>query len=399
MNQDQTAAADKLLELYPRMVSDRRHLHRHPEISFREEHTSAWIGDRLAEIGCASVRKGVGGYGLVVDLKGDHPGPVIALRADMDALPLQDLKEVEYRSQTPGVMHACGHDAHTSSLLAIAEYYHSLDGGFGGTRRLLFQPAEELTPGGALPMIRDGALEGVDVIYGVHLWTPVQAGTVSIRGGAFMAGVDEFTIEITGKGGHGGMPEHTRDTIVAGSALVQALQSVVSRNVSPLDTAVLSIGSFQAGEASNVIAGNCRLKGTVRTFDKGVRDLMRQRISELVRLVCAGFGTEGELDYREGYPPVVNDELEAARCMAAAAELFGDGNVRESELITAGEDFAYYLEQVPGCFMFVGAGNSEAGAVHPHHHPRFDLDESSMLQSARLMIGCAEKYAATFSRE
>ena len=384
---------DKLDELLPVMITDRRHLHRHPELSFQEKETAAWIAGRLREIGCSNIRENVGGHGLIVDLQGNEPGPVVALRADIDALPIQDAKDCEYRSTVPGVMHACGHDAHTASMLGIAAHYHSLRGEFRGTRRLLFQPAEELTPGGALPMIGDGALDGVDAIYGVHLWTPIPAGNVHIRGGAFMAGVDEFTIEITGKGGHGGMPQQTCDTIVAGSALVQALQTVVSRNISPLDTAVLSIGSFQAGEASNIIAGFCRLKGTVRTFSTDVRDVMRKRIEQLVALVCAGYGTEGVLDYREGYPPVINDETEAARCLGTAREQFGEENAQVSELITAGEDFSYYLQKVPGCFMFVGAGNSEQGAVYPHHHPSFDLDESSMLQSAKLMINCAEAYA------
>ncbi|WP_342745641.1 amidohydrolase [Paenibacillus herberti] len=383
--------------LMPSMVANRRHLHRHPELSFQEKETSSWILSKLVELGCVDVRTGVGGHGVVVELKGSEPGPVIALRADMDALPIQEEKESEYRSTIPGVMHACGHDAHTASLLGIAAYYQSLQGGFKGTRRLLFQPAEELTPGGALPMIKDGALDGVDAIYGVHLWSPVPAGQVSIRGGAFMAGVDEFTIDIIGRGGHGGMPQDTADAIVAGSALVQALHTVVSRNVSPLDTAVLTIGSFQAGEASNIIAGHCRLKGTVRSFDLRVRDRVRSRIEELVRSICAGFGTEGRLNYREGYPPVINDAAEAERCRCAAVDLFGPEAVGESELITAGEDFAYYLERIPGCFLFVGAGNPELDAIYPHHHPRFDLDESSMHQSALLLIGCAERFVSHWS--
>ncbi|MCM3746168.1 amidohydrolase [Paenibacillus pasadenensis] len=387
----------KIDRLLPRMIADRRHLHRHPELSFQEKETAGWIAARLAELGCSHIRTGVGGHGIIAEINGMEPGPVVVLRADIDALPIQEEKESEYRSAVPGVMHACGHDAHTSALLGIAAYYESLQGKFKGTRRLLFQPAEELTPGGALPMIQDGALDGADAVYGVHLWTPVPAGQIKVRGGAFMAGVDEFTIDIIGKGGHGGMPQDTADAIVAGSALVQALQTVVSRNVSPLDTAVLTIGSFQAGEASNIIAGHCRLKGTVRTFDPRVRERVKSRIAELVRSVCAGYGTEGRLDYRGGYPPVINNATEAERCRAAAIELFGADAVSESELITAGEDFAYYLERVPGCFLFVGAGNEELDAVYPHHHPKFDLDESSMRQSALLLIGCAERFAADWT--
>ncbi|QJC52394.1 amidohydrolase [Paenibacillus albicereus] len=392
-NQRRLEAELALERLMPRMVEHRRHLHRHPELSFQEARTSAWIAERLAEIGCRSVRTAVGGHGIVAEWTGRDPGPAVALRADMDALPIEEETGADYASTVPGVMHACGHDAHTAGLLGVAAYYESLQGAFKGTRRLLFQPAEELTPGGAKPMIEDGALSGVDAIYGVHLWSPLPAGRVETKAGAFMAGVDEFTIDIIGRGGHGGMPQHAADTIVAGSALVQALQTIVSRNVSPLDTAVVTIGSFQAGEASNIIAGRCRLKGTVRSFDLGVRDQIRARIQDMARSVCAAYGTEGRLDYREGYPPVINDEAEAARCLRTAAELFGEQAAGTSGLITAGEDFAYYLEKVPGCFVFVGAGNPQLGAAYPHHHPRFEIDESSMKQAALLLIGCAESYA------
>lgn len=386
----------KLTELYPEMVENRRHLHRNPELSFQEKETSGWIAQRLRPLNC-EVREGVGGYGVVADFKGRESGPVIALRADIDALPIQDLKECEYRSAVPGKMHACGHDAHTASLLGIASYYDSLDGAFRGTRRLLFQPAEELTPGGAAPMIRDGVLEAVDAIYGVHLWTPMPYGQIRTLPGPFMAAVDEFEIEITGKGGHGGMPEDTIDTIATGAALVQSLQTIVSRNVSPLDSAVLTIGSFQAGSACNIIAEKCRLKGTVRSFDKQVRRNVRTRLEEMVRLVCGAYGAEAVLDFREGYPAVVNDAKEAERCLRVGAELFGEEAVLTGKPITAGEDFSYYLQRVPGCFMFVGAGGEQCGAVYPHHHPRFDIDERSMLKSAQLMVGMAEDFTREFS--
>ncbi|AJY77871.1 M20 family metallopeptidase [Paenibacillus beijingensis] len=386
----------RLTELYPEMVQNRRYLHRHPELSFQEKETSAWIADRLRPLGC-ELKEGVGGYGVVAEFKGVGSGPVIALRADIDALPIQDGKECEYRSTVSGKMHACGHDGHTATLLGIASYYASLQGAFKGTRRLLFQPAEELTPGGALPMIKDGALESVDAIYGVHLWTPIPYGEIHTRPGPFMAAVDEFAVEITGKGGHGGMPEATIDAIATGAALVQSLQTIVSRNVSPLDTAVLSIGSFQAGTTSNVIAEKCLLKGTVRTFDENVRGKIRTRLADMVNLVCAGYGASAVLDYRDGYPAVVNDETETERFFRIGKELFGEVAVQLSKPITAGEDFAYYLHHVKGCFMFVGAGSEQSGAVYPHHHPRFDIDERSMLKSAQLMVGMAEDYAREFS--
>ncbi|MGO4375454.1 amidohydrolase, partial [Paenibacillus sp. MCAF20] len=232
--------------LYPDMVRWRRHLHQFPELSFHERVTSQWIATRLAEFGC-TVRSDVGGHGLIVTIKGDKPGPVVALRADIDALPIQDEKECAYASKVPNVMHACGHDGHTAALLAVAAYYSANRDQIAGERRLLFQPAEEQTPGGAKPMIEDGALDGVDAIYGVHLWTPIPYGIVASRPGAFMAAADEFVIDIIGRGGHGGLPHQTIDSIVVGSAIVQAAQTIVSRSVNPLHPAVVSIGSFQAG--------------------------------------------------------------------------------------------------------------------------------------------------------
>ncbi|MBW7474195.1 amidohydrolase [Paenibacillus oenotherae] len=382
-----------LQSVYPDMVQWRRYLHRHPELSFHEKETSRWIAEQLQEMGC-EVETGVGGHGLIAKIKGESKGPTVALRADIDALPIQDEKSCEYTSTVPGVMHACGHDAHTATMLGIAKYYRSQRHAFSGERRLLFQPAEELTPGGALGMIRDGALRGVDAIYGVHLWTPIPYGIVSSKEGPFMAAPDEIQIDITGQGGHGGMPHDTIDSIVVGAALVQGIQSIVSRNVDPLQPAVVSIGSFHAGTIGNGIAERCQLLGTVRTFNEETRDRIRERLETIVNQTAAMYGAAAKLEYRLGYPPVVNDEEEARRFFRVAAEQFGGGAVQRSEPIMIGEDFSYYLREKPGCFMFVGAGNEACGAVYPHHHPKFDLDERAMLQSAALMIAMAEDYAA-----
>ncbi|CAM4253875.1 M20 metallopeptidase family protein [Paenibacillus tarimensis] len=394
---DNTGYAVALQKHYANMVSWRRHLHRNPELSFREEKTSSWIAERLKELGC-EVRTNVGGHGVIATIRGNLPGPAVALRADIDALPIQDAKQCEYASTIPGVMHACGHDAHTASLLGAASYYMERRSTLAGERRLLFQPAEEVTPGGALSMIADGALSGVDVIYGVHLWTPLPYGQAATKPGPFMASPDEFYIDITGKGGHGALPHETVDAVVAGSAFVQAVQSVVSRSVNPLDPAVVTVGSFQAGTTANVIAEQCHLKGTVRSFTESVRELVKRRMEELLLHVCSQYGASGVMDYRYGYPPVVNDVQETERFFQVADSLFGPGGVRESEPVMAGEDFAYYLQQVPGCFMFVGAGNEACGAVYPHHHPKFDLDERSMVHSAALLIGMAEHYAAAHGK-
>ncbi|QAY68320.1 amidohydrolase [Paenibacillus protaetiae] len=382
----------ELNDLFPHMVKWRRHLHRYPELSFQEEKTSRFIAERLLEMGC-EVREKVGGYGLVAAIKGNLPGPVIALRADMDALPIQDEKDCEYASTVKGVMHACGHDGHTAALLAVASYYQKHREGLAGERRLLFQPAEESTPGGAVSMIRDGALEGADAVYGVHLWTPLPYGQVSSKPGAFMAATDEFTIEITGLGGHGGMPHKTIDTVIIGSALVQALQTIVSRSVNPLDSAVVTIGSFHAGTANNVIAEKCELKGTIRTFNEYERERIRKRIEQMVRHTCEMHGAKYQFDLRVGYPPVVNDEREAARFMQVGEQLFGAEAVQVSDAIMVAEDFSYYLQRVPGCFMFVGAGNEEVGASYAHHHPMFNFDERAMKDAASLLIAMAENYA------
>lgn len=391
---DQAAQLERLL---PEMIAWRRHLHQHPELSFREERTSAWIADQLHRFGC-EVRTGVGGYGVVAVMRGEKPGPVVALRADMDALPIQDEKDVPYRSTVPGVMHACGHDAHTAALLGVAAHYGAIRGRIAGERRLLFQPAEEVTPGGAAAMIADGALDGVDAIYGVHLWAPFPYGKIVSGPGPIMAAADEFTLEIRGKGGHGGMPHETIDALAAGAAFVQAVQTIVSRSIDPLEPAVVTIGSFQAGSAPNVVAEKCLLSGTIRSFDDAVRRRVHERLRAIADAVCRQYGAEYTLDERQGYPPVVNDKREAERFFTVARTLFGESAVERTKPLMAGEDFAYYLERVPGCFMFVGAGNPECGAVYPHHHPRFDIDERAMLSSARLLIGMAEHYAAEAAR-
>ncbi|ANS75013.1 peptidase M20 [Paenibacillus yonginensis] len=377
-------------QLYPAMVERRRYLHRHPELSYQEQATSAYIAGVLSKAGIEHKTQ-VGGNGVIGFIKGTRPGPVVALRADMDALPIQDEKEVEYKSEVPGVMHACGHDGHTAVLLGIAEYFASRREQIQGEIRLLFQPAEEVCPGGALPMIKDGALDGVDVIYGVHLWTPIPVGTAASVPGPMMASTDEFFVNIHGRGGHGGMPHKTVDSVVVGSAIVMQLQSIVSRSVNPLDPAVVTIGSFQAGTVQNVIAERARLAGTVRCFNEATRQLIRKRIASVAELTAQSYEAEVELEYIPGYPTLVNDEAETERFFKVAGQLEGI-KTEWTQPIMPAEDFAYYLQQVPGCFILVGAGNPQKGAEYPHHHPRFDLDEAAMEHAARILISLAENY-------
>lgn len=386
-----TVSSEKLRSWFSDMVQWRRHLHRHPELSYKEQRTSAFVADMLGGWGI-DVTRNVGGYGVVGSIRGALPGPTVALRADMDALPIQDEKTCDYASTVPGVMHACGHDAHTSALLAVARLFAEKRHELAGEIRLLFQPAEEVSPGGAAPMIEDGALDGVDAVYGVHLWTPFPAGYVYSVAGPMMAAADEFTIRIAGRGGHGGLPHETVDSIMVGAQLVVNLQTIVSRSVDPTQPCVVSIGKFEAGNGFNVIAESCFINGTVRSFDMGIRDTVVERLER----ICAGtgdmFGADIALDYKPGYPPVVNDPAETERFFRVAASLFGADRTKRCPPIMAGEDFSYYLHRVPGCFMFVGAGNPEAGVTAPHHHPGFDIDESAMLQSATLLAAMAEHY-------
>ena len=382
-----------LQELYPEMVRWRRHLHQHPELSYKERETSEWIAAQFAEIGC-EILTNVGGYGIIATIRGKEHGPTIALRADMDALPIQDEKKTEYMSKVPGVMHACGHDGHTAALIAVARFYAAHRESFSGERRLLFQPAEEVSPGGAKEMIKDGALDAVDVIYGVHLWTPLPYGTMSSKPGPFMSAADEFEIEIEGVGGHGGLPHESIDAIIVGTALIQSLQTIVSRSINPLHPAVVTIGSFQAGTTNNVIAEKCRMKGTIRTFDEDSRSLAHKRLETIIKHTCEMHGATYTFHMKTGYPAVVNDEREASRFFDVGKGLFGEQQVKLAEAITVAEDFSYYLERVPGCFMFVGAGNPDCGAEFAHHHAKFDIDERAMLHSSALLIGMAEHYAA-----
>ncbi|GAA0135780.1 N-acetyl amino acid acetylase SndC [Paenibacillus sp. YSY-4.3] len=381
---------EALKSLFPVMVERRRYLHRHPELSFKEQKTAAYVADVLKELGIDAA-VGVGGNGVVGTIRGHLPGKTVALRADMDALPIQDEKTCEYASLVPGVMHACGHDGHTAVLLGVAEYFSTRRGTLQGEIRLIFQPAEEVCPGGALSMIEAGALDGVDVIYGVHLWTPIPVGTAASRPGPLMASTDEFFIELAGRGGHGGMPHAAVDSVVAGAALVLQLQSVVSRSVNPLDPAVVTIGSIHGGTAQNVIADTCRLAGTVRCFQEETRRIIRERIEQLAEGTAQAYGAGVAIDYMTGYPSLVNHQEEYERFREVAERETGLSSELSPQIMPA-EDFAYYLQRVPGVFMLVGAGNPEKNAIYPHHHPKFDIDEEAMLHAANLLIAMAEAF-------
>jgi amidohydrolase len=382
---------EQLENIYPQMVTWRRYLHQNPELSYHEEHTAHFIAELLRSWGI-DVLTHVGGHGVVGIIRGRQSGPTVALRADMDALAIQDEKLCDYSSKVPGVMHACGHDAHTAILLGIAYTASHLQEQLQGNLVFVFQPAEEITPGGALAMIRDGVLAGVDVIYGVHLWTPYPVGHIYAREGAMMAAADEFTITIKGKGGHGGLPHQTIDSIAIASHLVVNLQSIVSRHVDPTKPCVISVGSIQGGSVFNVIAETCQLKGTVRTFDALLRIEVKSRIEQMIASTCAMFNATYEWECIWGYPTLVNHVKEVQRFHEVGARLLGESFVHDAPLIMAAEDFSYYIQKVPGCFMFVGAGNEQLGIETPHHHPMFDIDETAMRVASQLLLSMALHY-------
>jgi len=377
-------------QLYPELVSWRRYLHQHPELSFQEEKTSAWLYDKLIAFGC-NVKRSETSYGLIVTIKGKLSGPTIAIRADIDALPIHDEKDVEYRSSVDNVMHACGHDGHTATLLGIAKYYIEHRDQLKGERRLIFQPAEELSPGGAKTLIDEGVLEGVDAVYGVHLWSPLDLGKISTKSEYFMSAVDDFQFVITGKGGHGGMPQDTVDSILVGSAIVQNLQTIVSRNVNPIKPAVVTIGTFQAGHANNVIAERAVIKGTIRTFDEETRQMIINKVQSVSHSIAEAYGAELDITLKYGYPAVYNDAEEAKRILQLAEAYYGTKQVSLAEPLMIAEDFSYYLQKKRGCFFFVGAGNKQ-NAIYPHHHPKFDFDEQAMKQAMKMLILAADTF-------
>ena len=379
---------EKLTNSYEDMVIMRRYLHMNPELSFKEEKTAKYIADFYADLG-VEIRTGVGGNGIVARVKGGRPGKTVALRADFDALPIQDQKDVPYKSTVPGVMHACGHDGHTATLLQLAKSIHEMQEELAGEYVFIHQHAEEYAPGGSKPMIEDGCLEGVDVIFGTHLWSLTPSGIIEYLTGPVMAAADGFVITVQGAGGHGAAPHQTKDAVVIGAQLVTNLQQLVSRRVNPIESAVLSIGSFIADNAFNVIADSAQLLGTVRTFNPKIRDLMEVEMKRIVEGTALANNCTIDIEYTRGYPAVVNHATETLFLKTVAENILGAENVVESTPQMGGEDFAYYLEKVPGTFFFTGA---EPADPYPHHHPKFDFDENAMLVAAKTLGAAAIDY-------
>lgn len=364
----------------------RRDFHIHPELGFHEIRTAGIVARELTSLGL-EVHTGIADTGVVALIEGSKPGPVVLVRADMDALPITETTGAEYASQTPGVMHACGHDGHTAALLTVARLLNQHRAELAGTVKLVFQPAEE-GMGGAPRMIDEGILVDpkVDVTLALHVWNEQPAGWIGIANGPAMAGAEIFKIKVTGKGGHAAAPHQGIDPVLASAQIITAVQSIVSRNVAPLQTAVVSICTIHGGEAFNVIPPSVEMTGTIRTFEADVRANVLERFQKVITTVAEGMGCQVEIDLQQLTPAAINKSATAARVQAAARRLFPQAKIETGNYTTMGsEDFAFILERVPGCFFFIGSANPAKGLDAGHHNPRFDFDESVLPNAVALM--------------
>lgn len=385
------AAAVALTE---QLVADRRHFHRYPELGLQEHQTAAYVAERLSKLGIAH-QTGIAQTGVVGLIQGAHPGRTVLLRADMDALPLTEETGAEYASERPGVMHACGHDGHTAILLAVAEILAQRRDQLNGTVKLVFQPAEE-GPGGAEPMIAAGVMESphVDACFGLHLANEAPVGQIIVQGGPVQASADTFDIVVHGVGGHGAMPEQTVDAVAIGAAIVNELQRLISREVSPRDTAVVTVGSFHAGTRHNIIAKRAVLEGTLRTLNADTRAFLQTRIREVATHVAQAARATCDVSFGLGYPITINDEAMAAFAHGVAQTIVSPEHVHGSQPIMGSEDMSYFLNAAPGCFAYLGSANLARGLNHPHHSPLFDFDEACLPIGAELLSQLAITYLA-----
>ncbi len=364
------------------LIEMRRWFHSHPEIAEKEFETSQKIKEELTKHGIQWRPCGLQ-TGVLATVVGAKPGKTILLRADMDALPVTEETGAPYASQNPGFMHACGHDCHTASLLTAARLIHDHRDELCGTVKFAFQPAEEVGTG-APGMIRDGALEGVDSAFGIHIWSMIPAGKISVRGGPQLAAVDKFTITIEGKGGHASAPHECIDPIVCMGAMIGNLQSVVSRECNPADAAVLTIGKATSGTLWNVIPGSAYMEGTTRFFTRQLQKAFPEKIARVVNGTAATYGCKADMTYASLIPPTINDDAAAEFVKQTAAKLVSPENVIDIGPISTGEDFGLFLEKVPGVMALVGVGNEACGAIWPQHSPKYTVDEDALLNSVML---------------
>lgn len=380
----------QLDEIKEAVVEWRRYLHQHPELSFQEEKTARFVYETLASFDNLELSRPTS-TSVMARLKGAKPGKVVAIRADMDALPIQEENGFSFASQTPGVMHACGHDGHTAMLLGVAKVLVAHQEQLAGEIRFLFQHAEELSPGGAIEMVQAGVMDGVDSVIATHLWAPLETGKIGIVYGETMAAPDLFTIRVLGRGGHGGMPHEALDAIAIGAQVVANLQHLVSRNTDPIEKLVVSITQFNGGYAPNIIPGSVEISGTVRVFDSATREAVPLLMERIVKGITEAHGGTYELNYRHGIDPVINDDRLTRLVEQVAVEQLGEVAIRRLKPNMGAEDFSAFQQKAPGTYFFTGAGNAEKGIVYPHHHPRFTIDEDALQNGMKVLLHAALK--------
>ncbi|QEK52889.1 amidohydrolase [Pedobacter aquae] len=373
-------------EIHEDVIANRRHLHAHPELSFEEYETSAFVQEQLKAMQIPFEK--MANTGVVGIIKGEKPSDkVIALRADMDALPIEEANDVPYKSTKPGIMHACGHDVHTSSLLGTAKILNDLKSEFGGTIKLIFQPAEERLPGGANLMIKEGVLENPkpSAVLGQHVMPLIEAGKIGIRPGKYMASTDELYVTVKGKGGHGAQPQQNIDPVVIMAHMITALQQIVSRNADPRLPSVLSFGKVIANGATNVIPNEVYLEGTFRTLNEDWRAEAHQKMKKMAESIADGMGGSCDFRIERGYPFLINEEALTANVKSFAVDYMGKENVIDLDIWMAAEDFAYFSQVTDACFYRLGTGNKERNITSSVHTPTFDIDEKSLELSTGLM--------------
>jgi amidohydrolase len=380
----------EIMKLKDSIIATRRDIHKHPELAFEEVRTAKIVAERLESLGI-SIQENVGKTGVVGVLECNGNGPTIALRADMDALPIQETGDLPFKSVHDGKMHACGHDAHVATLLGVAEVLSKMKSTLNGRLKFIFQPAEE-GEGGAKYMIDDGALDGADAIIGAHMWNYQEVGTIGVKSGPVMAAADGFDIQIKGVGGHGAAPQGTVDAIVVASHLIQSFQTIVSRNTNPLESTVVTVGTIHGGSNFNVISDSVHLEGTTRAYSEENRQLIKTRLHDIVDGTAKMFGADITLQYWDGYPPTINDANVTKRVFEASQNIVGKG-ATEPYLSMGGEDFSYFAQKVPGCFFFIGSSPKGKPLMSvPHHCSHFNIDEEAMLIGASVFVNMVESW-------
>lgn len=383
-----TITAAQVAQVREDVVGWRRHLHQNPELSFHEVETSRFVAETLGSFPGVQVSRPTP-TSVMGRLGAGGSGRVLAIRADMDGLPIQEENDFNFASTRAGVMHACGHDTHTAMLLGAAKVLSAAREQLPGEVRFLFQHAEELYPGGADEMIAAGVMDGVDVVIGAHVWSPLQVGRVGIVYGPAMAGPDTFRITIKGKGGHAALPHQTVDPIVIGAQVVSGLQHVVSRNTDPLSTLVVSVTQFVAGTTHNVIPGSVKMQGTVRSFEPALRETTPRLLEQVVKGITAAHGATYDFEYEQGYRVVENERGVTRVVEETVREVLGPDAVDAMKPNMGGEDFSAFQEKAPGCFFFVGGGNADKGITQPHHHARFTIDEDALEVGVTVFVNAA----------